>query len=131
MKVKKEVLVVEDDPEINQLVGAYVQYAGYRYRPALDGASGLRAAREHNPSLIILDIMLPDLDGFEVCMRLRNDHSTRHIPVVLLTALDRDEHRQSGRDCGVAAYMTKPFDPEDLLRTVQQNIGPNGDKPAS
>lgn len=130
MKNPKEVLVVEDDPEINQLVGAYVQHAGYRYRQALDGQTGLRCAREHRPSLIILDIMLPDLDGFEVCDRLRKDDDTRHIPVLMLTALDREEHRQRGRKCGAAAYMTKPFDPDDLLRAVHRHIGSNGDKPA-
>ena len=68
-----DVLVVEDDTQINELVGAYVQIAGYEYRSALDGAGALAAVRERLPSLIILDLMLPDTDGFEVCKQLKSD----------------------------------------------------------
>jgi len=71
MPVGSDVLVVEDDTQINELVGAYVQIAGYEYRSALDGASDMAAVRERLPSLIILDLMLPDTDGFEIARRLR------------------------------------------------------------
>ncbi len=118
--VLPSVLVVEDDPEINQLVGAYVEIAGYRYSPALDGQAALQQARRDPPALVVLDIMLPDVDGFEVCRRLRADPSTAKVPIIMLTALDREEHHQKGQTCGAAAYLTKPFDPDRLLKTIKQ-----------
>ena len=121
----KSVLVVEDDPEINELVGAYVRIAGYEYQAALTGQAALRQARDHHPALIVLDLMLPDVDGFEVCRQLKNEESTRRIPIIMLSALDRDEHRDRGRDCGAAHYMTKPFDPEELMQTIRENADPS------
>jgi len=120
------VLVVEDDPEINELVGSYAQIAGYDYDPALTGNAGLELARAHAPVLIILDIMLPDVDGFEVCRQLKLEQSTRNIPVMILTALDADEHRQRGRECGAVAFLTKPFDPDNLLEAIRRHAAHNG-----
>src|SRR3982751_4323839 len=93
----RAVLVVEDDPEINELVGAYVQIAGFSYQSALNGTQAVEKARSHHPALIVLDIMLPDFDGFEVARRLQAEAATRGIPIVMLTALDRDDYRQRGR----------------------------------
>jgi DNA-binding response OmpR family regulator len=121
MPSRKNVLVVEDDPELNELVGAYVEIAGYRYDRALGGNEALRRARDRSPSLILLDIMLPDLDGFEVCRRLKTDLTTRAIPVVMLTALDREEHRRQGIQCGAQGYIVKPFDPDQLIDTIRAN----------
>ena len=112
------VLVVEDDSALNQLVGAYVELAGFDYRPALDGESALRAAGERLPSMVILDLMLPDIDGFEVCRRLKSAAQTSGVPVLMLTALAQDESRRRGLACGAAAYMTKPFDPDELIRAI-------------
>jgi two-component system OmpR family response regulator len=92
----RAVLVVEDDPEINELVGAYVQIAGFTYQSALTGAQGVEKAHLNHPALIVLDIMLPDFDGFEVARRLKSEADTRGIPIVMLTALDREEYRQRG-----------------------------------
>jgi DNA-binding response OmpR family regulator len=117
----RDVLVVEDDPEINELVGAYVELAGFDYRAARDGCTALREARRGHPALIVLDLMLPDFDGFEVCRRLKSEDETRKIPIVMLTALDREEHRRRGRECGAVAYLTKPFEPEHLLDAIRDN----------
>ena len=122
----RAVLVVEDDPEINELVGAYVQIAGFDYQSALTGSQAVEKARHHNPSLIVLDIMLPDFDGFEVARRLKAEANTRGIPIVMLTALDRDEYRQRGESAGARAYLTKPFDPERLLEAIKANASTNG-----
>jgi len=119
-KSSGSVLVVEDDPEINQLVGAYVEIAGFRYSPALDGQAALQQARREPPALIVLDIMLPDVDGFEVCRRLRAEPATARVPIIMLTALDREEHRQKGQTCGAVAYLTKPFDPDRLMETIKR-----------
>ena len=120
------VLVVEDDPEINELVGAYVRIAGYEYEPALTGTQAVEKARDRQPALIVLDVMLPDFDGFEVCRRLKSATNTSEIPVVMLTALDRDEYRQKGRSMGAVDYLTKPFDPERLLEAIKTNATKNG-----
>jgi two-component system OmpR family response regulator len=122
----RPVLVVEDDPEINELVGAYVQIAGFGYERALCGQEAVDKARATHPALIVLDIMLPDFDGFEVARRLKNEVGTRSIPIVILTALDRDEYRQRGKTAGAVGYLTKPFDPERLLEAIKQNASVNG-----
>lgn len=122
------VLVVEDDSQLNQLVGAYVELAGYAYRSALDGQSALRCAREQTPALVILDIMLPDMDGFEVCRKLKSEPATAAVPIVMLTALCQAESRNKGLQCGASAYMTKPFDPDDLIAAIRKNANHQGEK---
>jgi len=126
MAENRSVLVVEDDQEINELVGAYVQIAGFDYHPAADGAACLREARTTHPSLIVLDLMLPDTDGFEVCRRLKSEPETRDIPVLMLTALEGEEERRKGRECGVCEYLTKPFDPDRLMDAIKGFAHRNG-----
>jgi putative two-component system response regulator len=115
-----QVLVVEDDPEVNQLVGAYAQIAGFGYEAALNGFTALSKAAADTPVLILLDVMLPDVDGFEVCRRLKCDDLTRSIPIVMLTALDREEYRRRGQECGAAAFLGKPFDPDCLIEMIRK-----------
>lgn len=123
---KGEVLVVEDDREINELVGAYAQIAGFGYRSALNGADALSAVRQRRPALIVLDLMLPDLDGFEVCRRVRAEAQAtgKPIPVIIiLTALDGAKSRQQGFECGAVDYLTKPFDPDQLMEVITRHAG--------
>ena len=114
----RSILVVEDDPEINQLVGAYAQIAGFDYRPALNGETALREAHEDPPSAVILDLMLPDIDGFEICSRLKNAQDTHDVPVIILSALSGEANFLKGRQCGACEYITKPFDPERLMAAL-------------
>jgi DNA-binding response OmpR family regulator len=116
------VLVVEDDPELNELVGAYVEIAGFTYRPAHNASEAMRQVRNRLPDLIVLDVMLPDRDGFEICRELKSQEQTRKIPILMLTALDREEYRQKGCQCGAAEYMTKPFDPDRLMQAIQDHV---------
>lgn len=120
---KREVLVVEDDPEINELVGAYARLAGFEYRSALDGATALAEVRRHTPSVIVLDLMLPDFDGFEVCRRVKREPGMGNVPVIILTALDNEISRRQGREAGAADYLTKPFDPDRLIDTISRHAG--------
>jgi DNA-binding response OmpR family regulator len=113
-----DVLVVEDDAEINRLVGAYVQISGCRYRSALDGNSAMREYLSHKPDMVILDVMLPDLDGFEICRRLRAEKNGKHVIVIMLTAMTDEASRQEGMSCGADEYLTKPFDPDRLIATL-------------
>ena len=116
----ESILVVEDDPEINAMVGAYAELCGFEYRSALNGQAALDQAKKNAPSLVVLDLMLPDLDGFEVCTRLKAGESTRKIPIIMLTALSGDQHRARGRQCGAVDYLTKPFDPEKLMEVMSR-----------
>jgi DNA-binding response OmpR family regulator len=121
-----DVLVVEDDPEINELIGAYVELSGYPCRRVLRGDDALRAIREHRPALIVLDVMLPDLDGFEICRRVRADSHTAAIPIIMLTALDQEEMRCRAIQCGANDYLTKPFDPDRLMAAIRLRAGEGG-----
>lgn len=116
------VLIVEDDPEINQLLCAYAQIAGFTPEPALDGetAQALLASRAF--SLVLLDVMLPDIDGLEICRRVRASgvRATAEVPIVMLTALTAESTRRSADACGVAAYLTKPFDPDELILVLRK-----------
>ena len=120
----RSILVVEDDREINELVGAYAQIAGFEYRPALDGTSALREAHARRPAAVVLDLMLPDIDGFEVCKQLKNEADTRLVPVIMLTALTDDASKQRGRECGASEYLTKPFDPDRLMAALERHANP-------
>jgi DNA-binding response OmpR family regulator len=119
----RHVLVVEDDPEINRLIGAYVEFAGFRYVAALDGRAALDEIRDHLPCVIVLDLMLPDVSGWEVCRRVKGDGQTQDVPIIILTALDNDDARQEGFRCGASEYLTKPFDPDLLLQLLKKYAG--------
>jgi DNA-binding response OmpR family regulator len=114
------VLVVEDDREINSLVGAYAEIAGFEYRAALDGQTALREAHSRVPDAVVLDLMLPDIDGFDICRRLRAAADTRDVPIIILTALGGEANRQKGLGCGATEYLVKPFDPDRLMGALQQ-----------
>lgn len=119
----RTVLVVEDDPELNSLVGAYAQICGFEYRAALNAAAAFEEIRRGLPSAVILDIMLPDLDGFEVCRILKSDVATAAVPVLLLTALDGADERARGIALGAAEYLAKPFDPDALMQAIRKHTG--------
>jgi two-component system OmpR family response regulator len=112
------VLVVEDDPVINELVGAYARLAGLAYRGAGSGDEAFAQLRQQRPALVVLDVMLPDLDGFEICRRIKDNAETGAVPVVMLTALSDDEYRERGMACGASEYLTKPFNPDQLLEAI-------------
>jgi len=123
----RSVLVVEDDREINELVGAYAEIAGFEYRAALDGSTALREAHERVPSAVVLDLMLPDIDGFEVCTRLKREDDTRGVPVIILTAMSGEANRKKGQACGASEYLTKPFDPDSLMAALEKHAN-NGSR---
>ena len=117
----QSLLVVEDDPELNELVGAYAQICGFEYRAALNGNTALQEAARRPPTLVVLDLMLPDLDGFEVCRRLKSNPQLQAIPVIILSALSGQEERDRGLNCGAVEYVTKPFDPDRLMQTITRH----------
>lgn len=125
---KAKILVIDDEPSITKLVSAYLQPEGYEVYTAADGEAGLKAARAFQPDLIVLDIMLPGLDGIELLTRLRRESD---VYVILLTAKTEETDKIVGLSVGADDYVTKPFSPRELvarikaaLRRLQSGSGP-------
>jgi len=112
--------VVDDEPEAVELVRFNLEQAGYAVVDAADGAEALRKARSNTPSLIVLDLMLPEIAGLEVCKLLRHDPSTARIPIVMLTAKAAEIDRVLGLELGADDYITKPFSPRELVLRVKK-----------
>jgi DNA-binding response OmpR family regulator len=112
------VLVVDDDPVIQKLLKVNFEMEGYEVLSAADGAEGLVQAKSGSPDVIILDVMMPKMNGLEVLAALKADSDTDTIPVILLSAKAQAGDVQAGLDRGANAYVTKPFDPLDLLERV-------------
>ena len=119
---KARLLIVEDDFDISNMLRIYFTGQGYDVDTALRGADALEKTRQVMPHLIVLDIMLPDIDGFEVCRTLRLSTRTSHIPVIFLTQRDERSDRLKGLEQGADNYITKPFDIEELKLYVQNAI---------
>jgi len=112
----KRVLIVDDDAKIVELVKMYLARDGYGVLTAFDGTNALKIARESHPDLIVLDIMLPGVDGLEICRILREESS---VPIVLLTAKTTEQDRIIGLDLGADDYVTKPFSPKELAARIR------------
>jgi len=117
--VKARILVVEDEPEALELVQFNLKQAGFEVVTPTDGAAALQQARAAQPSLIVLDLMLPEIDGLEVCKILRRDPSTMAIPIIMLTAKAAELDRVLGLELGADDYVTKPFSPRELVLRVK------------
>ena len=115
---RKQILVVEDDEPIAGLLKCRLESAGFQVRTAGDGKDALTCAAEQRPSLVILDLMLPDMDGFQVCRQIRKLSQPWRTPVLMLTAMDEPIDRLRGFAHGADAYLTKPFDADELVKTV-------------
>jgi two-component system, OmpR family, alkaline phosphatase synthesis response regulator PhoP len=121
MERKRHVLIVDDEPNIVLSLEFLLQQQGYEVSIARDGEAALAAAEERQPDLVVLDVMLPGLDGFEVCRRLRERSAS--LRILLLTARGRDVERVRGLEEGADAYVTKPFSTRELMKTVAELLG--------
>jgi len=117
-------LVVDDEPEINKLVARIFEKRGYRVTTALDGAEALASVKRDRPDLIMLDLNLPKIDGWEVCRQLKSDPATRAIPIIMLTAAHANvDDAQIGLGLGADEYVAKPFVKAVLLHNVERLLG--------
>jgi CheY-like chemotaxis protein len=116
----ERVLVVDDDAVIRQLICVNLELEGFEVHTAEDGQDALDKVKSVDPAVITLDIMMPRLDGWETAARLRNDAATAHIKVILLSARAQEADLRRGQGIGVDAYLTKPFDPDDLVEAVRR-----------
>ena len=110
------IVVVDDEPNIADLVGMYLEREGFRVLQAATGGAGIQAFTDHRPRLMVLDVGLPDLDGLEVCKRIRQ---TSQVPIIFLTARDGEIDRVLGLELGADDYLTKPFSPAELVARVK------------
>ena len=118
----RRVLVVEDDPDLCSILCALLVTQGYRAEPAYEGPAAVRQVAVQKPDAVILDAMIPGLDGFEVCRKLKFSRETNLIPILMLTALDSKEARTRGLRVGADRYLTKPFEPDELFRELRGTL---------
>ncbi len=118
--MKPKILVVDDEPDALEVLGFKLKEAGYLPIFAKDGARAITAARDERPALIVLDLMLPEVDGLEVCKILRRDLATSMIPIIMLTAKAAEMDRVIGLELGADDYVTKPFSPRELVLRIKK-----------
>jgi len=119
---KRRVLIVDDEPSVVKLVTKCMELAGFEVVVAMDGQAALTKVREHNPDVVILDVMLPKLNGFEVCSLLKQNSHYQHIPIIMFTALMEEQDYWKGMACGADAYLSKPFSIDALEQLVKRLI---------
>jgi two-component system, OmpR family, phosphate regulon response regulator PhoB len=123
----ERVLIVDDDPDIQRLVSYNLSQAGFQVTTAATGRTALEAVQKQSPDLIILDVMLPDIDGLEVCRTLRQRDQSRRIPIIMLTARGEEIDRVVGFELGADDYVMKPFSPRELVLRVKSILRRIGD----
>ena len=120
---KGKILVVDDEIYIVHILDFSLGMEGYEVVTALDGEQALEKVKTEKPDLIVLDIMMPKLDGYEVCKTIKSDPGTKQIPVILLSAKGRNVDQKMGFDVGADDYITKPFSPRKLVERINQLLG--------
>jgi DNA-binding response OmpR family regulator len=122
----KKILVVDDEPDLVETVRFSLELEGYQVLAAYNGEDGLNQARKDSPDLILLDLMLPKLDGYKVCRLLKFDERYKHIPILMLTAKAQEKDKILGKETGADDYMTKPFDIDQLMEKVKFYLNKKG-----
>jgi DNA-binding response OmpR family regulator len=119
----QRVLVVEDEPNIVESLSFLVRQAGYNILIARDGLAAIRTMEDHIPDLILLDVMLPRMDGYDVCRSIRADKRLSHIPIIMLSAKGKDLDRRKGLELGANEYLTKPFSTREVISMLKTYLG--------
>jgi DNA-binding response OmpR family regulator len=119
---KKRILVVDDEVDLVETVRFSLELEGYEVLVAFNGEEALNLARKENPDIILLDLMLPKLDGYKVCRLLKFDERYKHIPILMLTAKTQEKDKATGLETGANEYITKPFDMDELMKKVKNYL---------
>ncbi len=114
------ILIVEDDPKDLVLIRDLLRLSGFTTIEATGGEQGIELAKSKKPDLILMDILMPKVDGYTACREIKMDKATKAIPVVMLTALDQDLNKELGKDMGADGYITKPVDRQELLNVISR-----------
>lgn len=125
-----KILIAEDEPDILELITFTLQFGGYQVIPTSNGIQAWEQTRSKIPNLVLLDIRMPGMSGYEVCKRIKNNHQTNHIPVVFLSAKGQESEITTGYETGAIEYILKPFAPDQLLSRLEEilNRHPGGDQ---
>jgi two-component system, OmpR family, response regulator ResD len=118
----KKILVVEDDSALALNLAAFLQLAGYEVHHAADGPAAVEAARKFRPDLLLLDALIPKVDGFEVCRLLRADEKTKSVKIIMVTGLGQMGDVEKALSCGANVYLIKPFDQDRLLKKIEKAL---------
>jgi len=129
--MRKKILVVDDDAELVELISFNLRQAGYSIGTASNGVDAIKKARSLAPDLIVLDVMMPELDGFAVCEILRRDSTTATLPILMLTALSSELGRVAGLGSGASDFLTKPFSPRLLVQRIDEMLQKNANSEQS
>jgi len=121
----KKILIVDDEQDIVESIKFVLEASNYTCYTAFDGEEGLRLAKEIVPDLIILDVMMPKINGFKISRLLKFDNKYKNIPILMITARSQEEDKLIGEETGADEYITKPFDLDDVLKTVEKYLGRN------
>jgi DNA-binding response OmpR family regulator len=116
---KRKILLVDDEVDLVKTIKFSLELEGYKVLVSYNGEDALNQARKENPDLILLDIMLPKLDGYKVCRLLKFDEQYKHIPILMMTAKTQEKDKLMGKETGANEYITKPFDMEELMEKVK------------
>lgn len=119
----RTILVVDDETELLKAISIRLKASGYEVITAQDGQEGLEKAKSLSPDLIVLDILMPRMDGYEVCRLLKFDEKYKSIPIIMLTAKTQDIDKAMGKKVGADDYITKPFETQDLVDKIKKHLG--------
>ncbi len=119
-KGKKKIMVIDDEPNLVEMVQVWLQTSGYDVITAYESLQGLEKVQKEKPDLVILDIMMPNVDGFSVCRRMKEHKATKNIPVIILTVKWLPQDKAEGLAAGAECYMTKPFEATELLDNIKK-----------
>lgn len=119
---KKKILIVDDEPDIVETLKFLIESEGFESVTALDGEDALKKAKEENPDLMILDVMLPKINGYKVCRLLKFDGKYKHIPILMVTARSQEEDKVIGEETGADEYITKPFNIDELIQKIRSYL---------
>lgn len=120
------ILVAEDEKDIRELIAFTLQFAQHEIIQASNGAEAVELAKQHQPDLVMTDVRMPKMTGYEACKAIKTDEATKHIPVIILSAKGQDEEIDEGKDAGADDYILKPFDPAKLTQRIAEileNLG--------
>jgi DNA-binding response OmpR family regulator len=118
----KKVLIIDDEADLVETIRFPLELEGFQVLAAYNGEEGLNQARSENPDLILLDLMLPKLDGYKICRLLKFDDRYKHIPIFMLTAKTQEKDKILGKETGADEYLTKPFDIDELVTKIKSNL---------
>lgn len=120
------ILVAEDERDIRELINFTLMFAGHKVTQAANGAEALELALQVKPDLVMMDVRMPRMTGYEACRQMKQHEEIKHVPVVFLSAKGQDEEVQTGIEAGAEAYILKPFAPEELTRRIADILAKNG-----